>query len=45
MQRYFAVDDKLNVSEKDKHHIINVMRMKEKEKIEVALIIKFFYVR
>lgn len=42
MQRYFAVDDKLNISEKDKHHIINVMRMKEKEKIEVAFDNKVF---
>ncbi len=36
MQRYFAVDSKLNVSEKDKHHIINVMRMKIGENIEIV---------
>lgn len=36
MQRYFAVDSKLNVSEKDKHHMINVMRMKPGENIEIV---------
>ena len=32
MQRYFAVDKDLNISDKDKHHIINVMRMKLNDK-------------
>lgn len=36
MQRYFAVDKDLNVSDKDKHHIINVMRMKLNDKIEIV---------
>lgn len=36
MQRYFAIDKKLNISDKDKHHIINVMRMKEKDNIEIV---------
>ena len=36
MQRYFAVDKDLNVSDKDKHHIINVMRMKINDKIEIV---------
>ena len=36
MQRYFAKDNKLNISEKDKHHIINVMRMKKDDIIEVV---------
>lgn len=36
MQRYFAVDKNLNISNKDKHHIINVMRMKINDKIEVV---------
>lgn len=36
MQRYFAVDKDLNISEKDKHHIINVMRMKLNDKIEIV---------
>lgn len=36
MQRYFAVDSKLNISDKDKHHIINVMRMKIGDKIEIV---------
>ena len=36
MQRYFAVDKDLNISDKDKHHIINVMRMKLNDKIEIV---------
>ena len=36
MQRYFAVDEDLNISDKDKHHIINVMRMKLNDKIEIV---------
>lgn len=36
MQRYFAVDKDLNISNKDKHHIINVMRMKLNDKIEIV---------
>ena len=36
MQRYFAVDKDLNISDKDKHHIINVMRMKLNHKIEIV---------
>ena len=36
MQRYFAVDTDLNISDKDKHHIINVMRMKLNDKIEIV---------
>lgn len=36
MQRYFAVDKNLNISDKDKHHIINVMRMKLNDKIEIV---------
>lgn len=36
MQRYFAVDSKLNVSEKDRHHMINVMRMKKGDNIEIV---------
>ena len=36
MQRYFAVDKDLNISDKDKHHIINVMRMKINDKIEIV---------
>ncbi len=36
MQRYFALDKNLNISNQDKHHIINVMRMKEKDQIEVV---------
>ena len=35
MQRYFSIDKNLNISDKDKHHIINVMRMKENDKIEI----------
>ena len=36
MQRYFAVDKDLNISDKDKHHIINVMRMKINDRIEIV---------
>ena len=36
MQRYFTKDDKLSLSELDKHHIINVMRMKKNDKIEIV---------
>ena len=36
MQRYFAIDKDLNITDLDKHHIINVMRMKENDKIEIA---------
>ena len=36
MQRYFAVNKDLNISDKDKHHIINVMRMKINDKIEIV---------
>ena len=36
MQRYFAVDKDLNISDKDKHHIIYVMRMKLNDKIEIV---------
>ncbi len=36
MQRYFALDKNLKISDDDKHHIINVMRMKEKDKIEIV---------
>ena len=36
MQRYFAVDKDLNISDRDKHHIINVMRMKSNDKIEIV---------
>lgn len=36
MQRYFAVDKDLNISYKDKHHIINVMRMKINDNIEIV---------
>ena len=36
MQRYFAVDKDLNISDKDKHHIIIVMRMKLNDKIEIV---------
>lgn len=36
MQRYFAVDKDLSISDKDKHHIINVMRMKLNDKIEIV---------
>lgn len=36
MQRYFAIDKKLNITDKDKHHIINVMRMKKNDLIEIV---------
>ena len=36
MQRYFALDKNLNISDKDKHHIVNVMRMKEKDHIQIV---------
>ena len=36
MQRYFAVDKDLNISDKDKHHIINVMRMKVGNKFQIV---------
>ena len=36
MQRYFAVNKNLKISDKDKHHIINVMRMKPNDKIEIV---------
>lgn len=36
MQRYFSVDKNLNLSLSDKHHIINVMKMKVNEKIEIV---------
>lgn len=42
MQRYFAVDKGLNITNQDKHHIINVMRMKEKDKIEIVYDKKVF---
>lgn len=36
MQRYFAKDENLNISELDKHHIINVMRMKKGDSIQIV---------
>ena len=42
MQRYFAIDNKLNLSKQDKHHIINVMKMKAKENIEIVYDEKVF---
>ena len=36
MQRYFAKDENLNISELDKHHIINVMRMKKGDLIQIV---------
>ena len=36
MQRYFALDENLNISDKDKHHIIDVMRMKIEDTIEIV---------
>ncbi len=36
MQRYFAKDNELNISDMDKHHIINVMRMKKEDNIEIV---------
>ena len=35
MQRYFAINKKLELNESDIHHIINVMRMKKNDKIEI----------
>ena len=42
MQRYFAVDKNLNLTNQDKHHIINVMRMKKNDKIEIVYDKKVF---
>lgn len=42
MQRYFAIDKDLNITNQDKHHIINVMRMKEKDEIEIVYNKKVF---
>ena len=36
MQRYFAVDNNLKLTDKDIHHIINVMRMKQNDRIEIV---------
>lgn len=36
MQRYFAKDEKLNISDLDKHHIINVMRIKKDDYIQIV---------
>ena len=36
MQRYFAVDKNLNITNNDKHHIIDVMRMKKEDLIEIV---------
>ena len=36
MQRYFSINKNLDLSDKDIHHIINVMRMKEKDNIEIV---------
>lgn len=36
MQRYFSIDDKLTLSKDDIHHIVNVMRMKENDQIEIV---------
>lgn len=36
MQRYFALDDKLNIKDSDKHHIINVMRMRKGDNVEIV---------
>ncbi len=36
MQRYFAINSKLELSKKDIYHIIKVMRMKVNDKIEVV---------
>lgn len=35
MQRYFAINEKLELKKEDIHHIINVMRMDIKDKFEV----------
>lgn len=36
MQRYFSINEKLELSKDDIHHIINVMRMKKDDKIEIV---------
>ena len=36
MQRYFALNKNLKLSDKDIHHITNVMRMKINDKIEIV---------
>ena len=36
MQRYFALDKNLKLTDKDIHHIINVMRMKINDNIEIV---------
>lgn len=36
MQRYFAINNKLQLGNSDKHHIINVMRMKVGDTIEIV---------
>ncbi len=36
MQRYFSIDKNLTLTNKDIHHIINVMRMKKNDKIEIV---------
>ena len=35
MQHYFAVNEKLELDEKDIHHIINVMRMKKNDRFNI----------
>lgn len=42
MQRYFALDKYLNISDKDKHHIINVMRMNVNDQIQIVYDKKVF---
>ncbi len=42
MQRYFANDKNLSISNLDKHHIINVMRMRVNDLIEVVYDEKVF---
>ena len=42
MQRYFAIDKELNITNQDKHHIINVMRMKENDIVEIVYDEKIF---
>lgn len=36
MQRYFSFDKELTLTQNDKHHIINVMRMKKGDKIVIV---------
>ena len=36
MQRYFSINKDLDLGDKDIHHIINVMRMKVKDNIEIV---------